>query len=354
MGGVSARQLLQAFESWRGRQQPLVLASVYATEGSTYSKPGAQMLINADGDFQGMLSGGCLEGDLAVRARQVLDSGEPQSVSYDLGQNDEELWGLGVGCDGVMRIFLQPLYPASAYQPFAAMGDALGGENTEAAVTVIEADTAAAAAGQSVVMSGGTVAYSSAPPDLTGSLLEAARLGVTGTQSYLKDLEYNAGRVRILVTLLEPPPRVLVLGAGLDAEPVVRLIDELGWRVTVQDHRPAYLENGDFSAAAQVLCVPAAEIGESLALDRFNAAIVMSHHLATDRQYLTLLASCNIPYLGLLGPGKRRDMLLRDLGSQGESLRDRLHGPAGLDLGGRGPAAIALSIVAQMHQQLVR
>ena len=80
------------------------------------------MLINADGDYQGMLSGGCLEGDLAERARQVLDTGKAQMVTYDLGLNDEELWGLGVGCDGLMRVFLQPLLPASGYAPFEQIG----------------------------------------------------------------------------------------------------------------------------------------------------------------------------------------------------------------------------------------
>jgi len=109
---MTAKGLLDAFERWSAGGSSLVLASVYETEGSTYSKAGAQMLINGDGDFQGMLSGGCLEGDLAERARAVLTSGEPQAVTYDLGMNDEELWGLGVGCDGLMRIFCSHLPPA--------------------------------------------------------------------------------------------------------------------------------------------------------------------------------------------------------------------------------------------------
>ena len=85
--------LLKSFSKWRKLQEPLVLASVFETEGSTYSKAGARMIINSQGDFQGMLSGGCLEGDLAERARAVLDSGKAQTVSYDLGVNGEELWG---------------------------------------------------------------------------------------------------------------------------------------------------------------------------------------------------------------------------------------------------------------------
>ena len=106
---MTATALKTAFSTWSAKGQSLVLATVYDTEGSTYSKTGTHMLITGEATFQGMLSGGCLEGDLAERARQVVDTGEPQAVTYDLGKNDEELWGLGVGCDGLMRIFLQPL-----------------------------------------------------------------------------------------------------------------------------------------------------------------------------------------------------------------------------------------------------
>ena len=129
---------LKSFYEWRKLQKPLVLASVFETEGSTYSKAGARMIINSEGDFQGMLSGGCLEGDLAERARAVLDSGKAQTVTYDLGVNDEELWGLGVGCDGLMRIFLQPLLAEHDYAPFEAIARAHEGDHREIAVTVLE------------------------------------------------------------------------------------------------------------------------------------------------------------------------------------------------------------------------
>ena len=137
---MTATGLLQAFDNWSSTGEALVLATVFETAGSTYSKAGAQMLITGDGLFHGMLSGGCLEGDLAERARQVLASGTPQSVTYDLGQNDEELWGLGVGCDGLMRIFLQPLLAQAGYEPFATMARALAGDSEQAAATVIESD----------------------------------------------------------------------------------------------------------------------------------------------------------------------------------------------------------------------
>ena len=75
----------------------------------------------------------------------------------------------------------------------------------------------------------------------------------------------------------------------------------------------------------------------------------MSHHLASDRSYLEQLAATEVRYIGLLGPAARRNRLLSELGETGQALEGRLHGPAGIDLGGRGPAAIALSIVAEVQ-----
>jgi xanthine dehydrogenase accessory factor len=295
---LNATKLLEFYERRRESGEPLVLVTVFETEGSTYSKAGAQMLVDRNGVFRGMLSGGCLEGDLAVRAGQVLASGKPQVATYDLGQ-DDELWGMGVGCDGLMRMVLQPLRAESGYEPFATIAGVLRGDSA-------------------------------------------------------RELTFDAGSDEIgaITLLVKPPPRILVLGAGLDAEPVVRFAAELGWRCTVVDHRPAAIQGGDFAAAVETHCQPAAELAATLDLDRFDAAIVMSHHLVSDRTYLGQLAGSSVGYIGLLGPGHRRERLLAELGAQAAQLEGRVHGPAGLGLGGRGPGPIALSIIAEVQKTL--
>ncbi len=296
---MNPTQLLQFFEARKSRAEPLVLVTVYETEGSTYSKAGAQMLVDGNGIFRGMLSGGCLEGDLAIRAQQVLESGVTQTASYDLGGDEDELWGMGVGCDGLMRMVLQPLLPEEEYAPFNQIAAILRGH-------------------------------------------EAAEITIPVTDESVGDL----------VVRVEPPPHVLVLGAGLDAEPVVSIAAELGWRCTVFDHRQAYIDTGDFAAAYSKCCAPADKLAEQLDLSRFRLAIVMSHHLASDRRYLQQLAATDIAYVGLLGPRNRRDRLLSEIGPAAADIESRVHGPAGLDLGGRGPGPIALSIVAEMQQVL--
>lgn len=334
--------LVRFFDARRARGEPLALVTIFETRGSTYSKAGTQMLIDAAGDFRGMLSGGCLEGDLALRAAAVIESGEPQAVTYDLAQ-DDELWGLGVGCDGVMRVFVQALTAANGYEPFAAIAGALQGDRPVRLAMVIESAHADIRPGAAAIAAGHRTR------GLGVSDTAAARLVQDAPGPVLTDIALDDSDMSVLATTIRPAPRILVLGAGPDAEPVVRFAAELGWRCTVADHRDAYIESGAFDAAEKVLCVPAAELGASVELSRFDAAVVMSHHLASDRAYLGQLAASGLRYVGLLGPAARRDRLLSELGESGQQLGGRLHGPAGMDIGGRGPAAIALSIVAEIQ-----
>jgi xanthine/CO dehydrogenase XdhC/CoxF family maturation factor len=98
----------------------MALITVLGTEGSTYSKAGSQMLVNEHGDFHGMLSGGCLEGDLAERSRKIIETNIADVVTYDL-RGDDDVFGLGVGCEGALRILIQPICASSSYEPFASL-----------------------------------------------------------------------------------------------------------------------------------------------------------------------------------------------------------------------------------------
>lgn len=309
---MSDKALLQRFDAWRSEGRVLVLATVVGTAGSTYTKAGQRMLIVDSGDYQGLVSGGCLEGDLAAHAREVIASGAARLVTYDLRGENDELFGLGIGCDGLLRILLQRLSPDAGYEPFARIAGFLRGD-APAPCAIMLADRGELRTGDTL-------------------------FGVTGPEA--DDM---------LHTELRPLPRLLVLGAGPDAAPVVTLADVLGWRITVVDHRPAYLERPAFAVADARVCTRADALAMQVPLAHFAAAIVMSHHLATDRGYLAALATCAIPYIGLLGPPGRRDRLLGELGDAASALRDRLHGPAGLDIGADSPESIALSILAEVH-----
>jgi len=344
---MSVRRILQTFDAWRERGEPLVLATVYDTAGSTYSKAGHRILIAANGDYQGLVSGGCLEGDLAERSRAVLASGVPAAVTYDMRDEADDLWGLGVGCNGMIRVFLQPLSPAEGYEPFASIAARLLGGGGVLA-TVVEG-TAHAPAGATLVAGDGERARFGLD-DAAAEALEAASgealRGVNGR--YVTD----PTGLGVLYARLVPVPRLLVLGAGLDAVPLVNMAVQLGWLVTVADHRPAYLARGDLAAADRVLGIEPAKLSTALELAKFDAVIVMSHHLVTDRTYLAQLAEVDCAYLGVLGPRARKERLLGELGPAGAALRPRLAGPVGLDIGADSPESIALAILAELQATL--
>ncbi len=309
---MSVKALLNRFDAWRGERRTLVLATVVDTAGSTYTKAGHRMLIADTGDYQGLVSGGCLEGDLGGHARDVLASGKARIVTYDLRGANDELFGLGIGCDGLLRILLQRLSPDTDYEPLAHIAGILRGD-TPCDCVIVLADRGELRTGDTLF---------GAPGPATEDVLH---------------------------TELRPLPRLLVLGGGPDTAPVVTLADQLGWRITVVDHRPAHLGRPAFAVADARVCATGDTLATQVTLAHFEAAIVMSHHLATDRGYLAALAPSAIPYIGLLGPPGRRDRLLRELGHAATGLGDRLHGPAGLDIGADSPESIALSILGEVH-----
>jgi xanthine dehydrogenase accessory factor len=347
---MSLHRLIPLYERARLSDEPLVLATVIRIGGSTYAKPGAQMLISRDGEYAGLLSGGCLEGDLREHARSVIESGDARIVSYDLRSKDDQLFGLGAGCEGAMDILLTRCGPASdGWQPLVFMESAWqhGHESRTAFVTAssrtdLPLGTSLPADGKYPEHLAPDEALESLRP-----LIEAA--GRIGGNS---ESRVDGTGIELFVAAIAPPPRLLLLGGGPDARPVANLADFLGWRVTVVDHRPAYLDPARFPGATRLVESPAAEVADAVALDQFSAAIVMSHHLDSDLHYLRALAGSSVPYVGLLGPAARREKLLGDLGEPAPSLRARLRAPVGLDIGGRTPEAIALSIVGEVQAAL--
>jgi xanthine dehydrogenase accessory factor len=331
-------ELLLEHES--AQQVPRVLATVVATAGSTYRKPGARMLIMADGSYLGLLSGGCLEADLKLHSLEVLQSGRPRAVEYDMRGPDDILFGIGAGCEGAMRVLLEPAGAgSSAAAALSAAGTATRAGGPASLIVVHES--------QDIPL--GT--YAAAPP-LPPVLINAGSQVLAESASRAMDLEGGGRRTRAFVQFLAPPPHVLICGAGPDARPVAGAARALGWRVSVVDHRPAYAVPGDFPGAEVRLCDPGS-LHTAVNLDRCHAAVVMSHHLPSDAAYLRALAQTERPaYIGLLGPEARHARLAQELGPLADALKFRIRGPVGLDIGAVTPEGIALAIVGQIHAWL--
>lgn len=331
--------LLPLFERERAAGRATALAVLLSTAGSTYQRPGALLLISAGGAYAGLISGGCLEGDLAAHARSVIETGRAQRVTYDLRNPNDLIWGLGAGCEGAMHILMLRVGPAEGWQPLAHLAHAFAAHEATAVGLVAESDAPDIALG----------AVALAGPDTANRLTAAGQqaLAAASRSSEPQWLELP-GRCRLFLLPLALPPRIVVLGAGPDVVPVVQIAAQLGWKVTVIDHRAGLLLAERFPAAEQLI-----EAGpeQFLALTNerpFDAAVIMTHQLETDREYLRVLARTALPYVGLLGPPGRAARLLGEIGSDAHRLGERLHAPVGLDLGGRSPQAIAVSIVAEI------
>ena len=337
--------LLPLFERERAAGRALALGVLVRTAGSTYRKPGALILIAASGEYAGLLSGGCLEGDLREHARAVISTGEARPVRYDLRGENDLLWGLGIGCEGDMHILLLRAGPDNDWQPLTHLAAALGRHAPTAVGIVIDSTRRDIPRG-SVALPGAELSSSGAPLGTPAVQAALAQSAAEGTTRWVQAAE----GIELFLLPLSLPPRILLLGAGPDAAPVVDLAARLNWKVTLADHRPAYAVAAHFPQAERVLRVTPESLGEELDLAQFAAAVIMSHHLASDLAYLRALAATPVGYIGLLGPAARRDRLLGQLGeAQASALRPRLRAPVGLTLGGRAPESVALSILAQVH-----
>ena len=334
------RDILDAFDRLSEAGESAVLASVVGTTGSTYRRPGARTLILPDERTIGLVSGGCLEGDLLLRSRRVRASGTPELVEYDATREDDVLLGLGLGCGGVVRVWLERV-DACAPGPLAFLRSCF--EERLAGALALEL-TGPQRGRWSGVRGDGWRWNLSESETLERGLRETLR---TGRHAVLEGPQRE--------TAFESVPilrRLVVFGAGPDAAPLSSTAIRLGWDVTITDARPAGLTASRF---------PGARLRESsferaakeTGVDPDTFTVVMTHHYLHDLTVLRSLLSHNPRYIGMLGPKHRFEDLIRELREEGMFLDgdqlDRIYAPAGLDLGADAPDEIAIAVVAEMQ-----
>ena len=341
--------VLAAIESLAARGERMALATIVAVRGSTYRRPGARLLVPQEGTPVGNISGGCLEGDVADMARVVMDEGRPRLAGWDLTADDDAVWGLGLGCNGAIEVFIEPADRAA--EVAGALRMALQEERPICVVTVVESGLEGVAPGARIVVPPEADRHGSlGDPTVDAEAEGAARDLLEAERSEVRTF---AGGVRAFVEVLEPPVRLVICGAGHDAIPLVRAASVLGWRVVVVDDREALLTRDRFPEATAFVHVDAPEdAAKAAGVDARTFVVVMTHNFLRDRAYLRTLLGSPAAYVGMLGPAARTQRLLMELADEGVGIpperRERIHGPAGLDLGGEGPEEIAQSILAEI------
>lgn len=311
-----ARALIEAFDAAIVRGERCALVTVVSVEGSSYRRPGARMLVCETGTWTGTISAGCLEGDVVEHALRVIESGAAKLVEYDTASTSDEMaWGLGLGCNGIVRVLVEPLAAGSLY--IEALRRSCEARPDAAPVSV-------ATVYQSAVSEPGR---EPAPP-------------------------------QVFIETLLPPVPLVIFGAGQDALPVVELARTLGWHTEVVDPQARPASRSRFAIADRVTLSRPEDIGRHVRITPRTMTLLMSHNYVHDLALLRFLLASPARYIGVLGPRKRTERMLRELapadeaGRLEEANQERLHAPAGLDIGANGPAEIALSIAAEMRAVL--
>ena len=326
----------------------VALATVVDVVGSGYRLPGARMLISETGETFGTVSGGCLEADVRERALVALSGREPILVTYVNGGRSDPGASLNMGCDGTIRILIETLGSDSC---FSVINECMRERRPVAVATLIAAYDAISGLGSRIVFNG-SVAFDDmvlARADLISELSEV----LNGGRSQC----VNIGRSEYFIEVIQPPTEVIVFGAGQDALPVVRFAKELGWRVTLVDHREALVDRFADYAGEIVVCCPDS-YANKLNIGPDAAAIVMTHNYELDREILPYLFAKRLRYVGMLGPRHRTNRLVREITKDGfcieRQMMESLFAPIGLDIGATTPEAIALSIVAELQSCVKR
>jgi len=319
----------------RGRRS--ALAVIVGIEGSAYRRSGAKLLICDDGSLLGNVSGGCLESDVREVGMGLLANGGVRLLHYDTTGREDVVWGFGVGCNGKVDILVQPADSPGVRDTVDAVRNLTKGAAAFALCLVV----AGRNLGRMVVVAGGQVVGGGGISNLDAAIAERALTELPSGESRIHEF----GESQVFIEVLRPPPSLVVCGAGDDSMPLVRLAADAGFRVTVVDHRPAFLTKERFPDAVALVKASADDAVNGFQLEKDAFAVVKSHVLVQDRGWVKRFADGSARYIGVLGSRWRRDEIIAPLSAE---QRRTIYGPIGLDIGAEGPEQIAISVVSEV------
>jgi xanthine dehydrogenase accessory factor len=336
--------LLQGFEHLQntGFAGGAALATLTRTHGSTFRRAGARMLVCGDGTVVRGLSGGCPEADIIARAHEVIAAGRPRIVRYDRENGLDAL--IELGCGGELEVLIEPLASASDLGFVTAVEQCLRRRTPGFLATAYTLDgQCLSPRPRRLVWCGEPLHDELQDRRLAETLVEQAGSG-EGGRPQVRQFESPQGLSDVLLERLLPPYALTLVGVNAASLALARLGRGLGWEVTLVDHRgdrepPAGLPDG-----VRLMTAQPQELTPCLSLDRRSFAVVMTHNLERDMEYLRALLPAPLAYLGAIGSRQRTRKLLDAAGT----LAPRLRAPAGLDLGSETPEEIALAIAAEI------
>ena len=322
------REILDDLNRWLAAGEKIALATVVWAEGPSPRPPGSRLAVTGSGQMAGSVSGGCVEGAVFEEAQSVLSGGPPKRLRFSA--TDEEGWEVGLACGGTIEVYVEPLVEVHRH-----LLAALEAEETVALVTRLD-DSG----------SGHLLAW----PD--GCLEGDTTLAPEVEGIFPEPLAERRSRTEgdLFVQVFAPPPTIVIVGAVHVAMPLVVLAQTLGFRVRVVDARRVFATRARFPTVDELIVAWPQETLKAEELGPQHYVVILSHDPKFDLPALQISLRSRAAYVGLIGSRTtqaKRKAALREEGF-GEAELARIHGPVGLDLGGRGPAEIALAILAEI------
>ncbi|MDZ8137333.1 MAG: XdhC family protein [Nostoc sp. DedQUE04] len=350
--------ILEGFELSQKNGEITFLATVVKTQGSTYRRPGAKMLMTDTGRTIGTISAGCLENDVFEHTQQRMSDGEPIVVTYDNTASEDILWGFGLGCNGTVQVLIERLEKESSPNAIAFMQECFERKHLGIIATVFafEGEVDVKLGSRLLLYPDGKIIADIKDPNLIQSLQVDTQAAFTNQKSSVKNYQLPLGSAEVFIEVIQPPTPLVIFGAGYDAIPVAQFAQALGWDVTVVDCRANETTKARFPTACDVILTQREIVPKQIFIDVKTVAVVMTHNYLDDLEILKTLLPSPARYIGVLGPKARTERLLADLRSQGivyttEQLT-RLHGPIGIDIGAETPEGIAIAIIAEIQAVL--
>lgn len=326
-----------------------VLATIVDVEGSAYRRPGAKMVIPRDGDGIGSITAGCLEDEVLRLAEDVLEDGHPRVETFDL-LRDDDVWGLGVGCNGIIDLLLEPI--AEDYQ--TALDAYEAGEGVAVTTVLSSNEPRMSQWDRSYLFEDDTDRGKEndlrawLEQDLAEHVAELRRHGKATTIT----IDGPDGAVELFIDGLAPPPELVVLGTGHDIDPIIEVAKRNDFEVTVVGFRGETTTDERFPLADAVVSLSPRDLRNELGLDPDTYVVIATHNFVDDRLALDEIVRSNVEYVGLMGPLDRFEEMRDEFEQEGRTFSDeeleKVYTPIGLSLGGGSPYQIATSIVAEV------
>ncbi len=351
------QDIVNAFDKANNEGKQTALATVVLVEGSSYRRAGARMLITEDGQLTGAISGGCLEGDALRKARLVMAQNKPMLVTYDTTDDDDAKFGVGLGCNGIIHILIEPLFNNQEVTPIHLFRQFLSKREPLVLITLFSLNNKQAAQpGTCLLLNKDQHIQGSFPDEsIKDALLADAKNVLKNGNSVTKTYVYG-NKFTCFIELLHPAISLVIFGAGNDAIPLVQFAAILGWHITLVDGRANYAVPERFPLVKKIIISKPQHSLQQIVLDGQTVIVLMTHNYNYDMAMLRQLLPLQLPYIATLGPKKRLQRMLDELNDEGLNINSRqlksIYGPAGLDIGSENSDEIALSIIAEIQAVL--